>query len=367
MTESIIYGRNFHEAPPPSEVVIKAGLFKELPERLVALAEGRSIVIVTEKNLAGRYGVLLYEGLASRLSKIPKVIVVPSGEGSKNVRTWEQVSNQLAKQGHQRKTLLVALGGGMVGDLTGFVASTYKRGISFVQVPTTLLAQVDSSIGGKTGIDSEHGKNLFGRFELPEATFIDPELLATLPQKDFVSGLGEVVKYGALDNEILKSAEAHMDNLLLRNAESLADIIGRCVTLKAKVVDMDPKDRAIRQSLNFGHTIGHGLEEASDFALAHGEAVAIGMRYEGEIAVKRGAFKQEDMDRLNALIARAGLPTSVPKDIDLEKALSLMKNDKKNVGAGIKIAIPSKFGALFEKGHTLLDSSEQDIRETIGR
>lgn len=358
------YGYTFRDK---SDVVIQQGIFNGLPDELRELGRHQEYAIVTDTNVMDKYAVPLLDALRANGMSVSEPIEIPAGEASKTPEQFVNIANQLAERRHGRNTTIIAVGGGMVGDITGFTASVYKRGvgISYVQVPTTLLAQVDSSIGGKTGINLDSGKNLIGRVEFPRATFIDPKTLTTLPSREVISGIGEIVKYAVLDGELLTKLELSMDDLLRLDMSTLFDIISSCAEIKSGVVDLDPNDIGIRQALNIGHTIGHGLEEASGYKLSHGEAISIGMMREGEIAVAEGFFKRSELKRLEKILIKAGLPTQIPGDIDINEVMRLMTNDKKNTGpSSFAIALPGEFGTL-SKGYELLTVPHDQMREFI--
>jgi 3-dehydroquinate synthase len=266
--------------------------------------------------------------------------------------------------GVDRKSALVALGGGVVGDLTGFVASLYMRSIPYLQIPTTLLAQVDSSIGGKTAIDLEEGKNLLGTFYQPRAVLTDPAFLSTLPDEELGNGLAEIVKYGIISRgTFFKLLEDEMEAVKGLKRDVLAKVIETSCGIKKGLVEIDEKDQGPRRFLNFGHTLGHALEAASGYALSHGKGVSLGMMAAVRLSEKICGFPAAQSARLEKLIGRAGLPTTIPGEIGTELAISKLKMDKKKAGKTINFVLLKKIGEPVVTG----DVDEAMLRETIER
>jgi len=276
-----------------------------------------------------------------------KVIVLPSGETQKSLATSGKLHQDMARFGMDRKSALFAVGGGVITDLGGFVASTYMRGIRFFLFPTTLLGQVDAAIGGKTAVNLPQGKNLVGTFTQPSAVFCDTTVLKTLPEREFVSGLGEVVKYGMIrDAALFESIEKNVDALKARDPQVLEDIVYRCVAIKADVVTKDEKESGERAILNYGHTIGHALEAAGNYkTLQHGEAVSIGMEAEAILSMEMGIAPLEVLAAQNRLLKRCGLPTRVKK-MPQKKVLAALTLDKKNVSGKTRFVLPEAVGKV---------------------
>ena len=312
------------------EIKIGPGLLSTLGEEATALGKAKKVAIVSETNVYPLYGARAETSLKNAGFEVIS-FVFPAGEESKSAATYLQLLNFLAENKLTRTDLIVALGGGVVGDLAGFAAATYLRGIRFIQVPTTLLAAVDSSVGGKTAIDLPAGKNLVGAFWQPSLVLCDTDTLTSLPRNIFIDGCAEVIKYGILYDEVffsyLESTGADFD----REA-----VIARCVEMKRDVVMEDEFDTGARMKLNLGHTIGHGVEASSKFTLSHGKAVAIGM------AIVSRASKCPDNDRIIGILKQFGLPTTTSTDADtlLRYALS----DKKRSGGTVNLIIPKKIG-----------------------
>ncbi|MFW9966659.1 MAG: 3-dehydroquinate synthase [Candidatus Thorarchaeota archaeon] len=288
------------------------------------------VFVVTDKEVARIY----LESLASSLSKsgieaIRKVL--PAGEDVKSLSSAEEMYNFLLENKASRSDIILALGGGVIGDLVGFVASTYKRGMRFIQAPTTLLSQVDSALGGKTGVNLPNGKNLVGTFYQPIAVVADVSLLKTLPKDDFASGLAEVIKYGAImDKELLRLLTDNKDAILRREPVILSRIVERCLRNKARIVEEDEREEERkREVLNYGHTIGHAIETCSRHKVPHGHAVAIGMVEEARFAVREGLLDNQSLQSLISLLSLFELPTSIPTDVDLEEFEHVIRQDKK--------------------------------------
>ena len=275
----------------------------------------------------------------------PHLFTVPAGEASKSFACFQQIIDWLVEHHAERSEPLVALGGGVVGDLTGFVAASYRRGVPLVQVPTTLLAQIDSSIGGKTGINHPHGKNLVGAFYQPELIFVDPAILLTLSERAYREGWAEIVKTGViLDAELFAMLEERLPDLERRDADLLTQVVARCIRIKMDVVQSDEKDGGLRNLLNYGHTFGHALETITEYGTwLHGEAVSIGMEVAGRIAVERGLISEDDLVCQRKLLQAIGLPVACP-GVDGEAILAAMQNDKKVLAGRTRWILPTRIG-----------------------
>ncbi len=312
---------------------------------------GRRAIVVTNETVAPLYAgrlaaALGAEGIASGR------IVIADGEAHKNWQTLDRIFEELLRSNADRHSVLIALGGGVVGDLAGFAAATFQRGIDYVQVPTTLLAQVDSSVGGKTAINHAMGKNMVGAFHQPLAVIADTDTLATLPAREFAAGLAEIVKYGAIcDLEFLAWLEANMEDLHARAPGALAHAIRRSCEIKARVVEQDERESGVRAILNFGHTFAHAIESAAGYgAWLHGEAVGAGMVLAARLSARLGRIAPADAERLTHLVQRARLPTR-PPPIAVERWLEFMGRDKKNEGGRMTLILLDALGsAVIEKG-----------------
>lgn len=327
----------------------------ELGDRSYAIAIGPSLlesaatwaqlpasataVIVTNTTVAPLYARKLQDALAGRHKAIHTVIL-PDGEEHKNWQTLNLIFDALLEKGSDRKTVLYALGGGVVGDMTGFAAASYMRGVPFVQVPTTLLAQVDSSVGGKTAINHPLGKNMIGAFYQPLLVVCDLDTLATLPAREVSAGLAEIIKYGPIaDMEFLAWIEANIEALVARDAGALAHAVRRSCEIKAWVVGQDERESGLRAILNFGHTFGHAIESGLGYGeWLHGEAVGCGMVMAAHLSQRLGLVDMAFVDRLTALIAKAGLPVKGPR-LGAERYLELMRVDKKAEGGEIRFVV----------------------------
>ncbi len=319
-----------------------AGIGRDLQKNRIGTRYG----IISDDRVAALYGEQLLQSLAEAGIKA-ELITFAHGEASKNLQTMATLASELAGRGFDRSDALIALGGGVTGDITGFLAAMYMRGIPFVQVPTTLLAQVDSSVGGKTGVDIPEGKNLVGIFLQPKTVYIDTDVLQTLPEEELQGGLGEVIKYGVInDPDFFTFLDENRDAVYALDQEIITRLIARCCEIKAWVVEQDEREGGLRRILNYGHTIGHAVEAASDFQIIHGKAVAIGMCAAAELAVKTGCLAAEDARTIRNLVARYDLPVAVPDNLDLEAMRRYLLADKKTVGGRVFYVLPETIGKV---------------------
>ena len=316
------------------------GIGRDLAGRRVAKRYG----VISDDRVAALYGQRLLVALQGS-GIAADLLVFPHGEASKTLATVGELASRLARAGFDRKDGLIALGGGVTGDITGFLAASYMRGIPFVQVPTSLLAQVDSSVGGKTGVDIPEGKNLVGAFYQPKAVYIDPEVLTTLDRREFLSGLAEVIKYGVIrDASFFHFLENNRERILALEPSCLEQMISTCCRIKADVVEQDEREGGLRRILNYGHTIGHAVEAASAFSISHGFAVAIGMVAAARLAVLKGVLAADDERRISALISHYGLPVAVPSDLDRDAIKTYLKTDKKVMAGKVFYILPTAIG-----------------------
>ncbi|WP_372759910.1 3-dehydroquinate synthase [Pseudoalteromonas sp.] len=300
-------------------------------------------VIITNETIAPLY----LERLLAQLAPLnPLHFIIPDGEQYKSLAWFEQISAFLLENNCGRDTCLIALGGGVVGDLTGFVAACYQRGIPFIQIPTTLLSQVDSSVGGKTAVNHPLGKNMIGAFYQPQAVFIDTQSLHTLPVREFAAGMAEVIKYGLIyDTELFAYLEQHILSLQQLDEACLQHVIYRCCEIKALIVAQDEKEQGLRALLNLGHTFAHAIEAQMGYGVwLHGEAVATGMVLAAKLAQSRGDLSSDDVARITQLIAQYNLPTAIPPQMTSEQFLLHMRKDKKNKKGTIRFILPTQFG-----------------------
>lgn len=326
-------------------IVIGTGLLGSADIWGPLLHRARQVVIITNDQVGPLY-LPVVRSLLTGMGIKPLEIVLPDGEAFKTIDSFMQIMDALMAHHIERKALLIALGGGVIGDMVGFAASCYQRGVPFLQVPTTLLSQVDSSVGGKTAINHPLGKNMIGAFYQPQSVVIDLDVLGTLPDREFSAGLAEVIKYGAaLDRSFFEWLEASIDQLMARDLGALAYAVQRSCEIKAEVVAADEREAGQRALLNFGHTFGHAIEAGLGFGTwLHGEAVGCGMAMAADLSVRIGQLSAHDRTRLVALIARAGLPTT-PPDWPAVQYLTAMAHDKKAEGGAIRYVLLEGLGA----------------------
>jgi 3-dehydroquinate synthase len=322
-------------------IAIGAGLLED-GAALRAAVKASQVLIVTNEVVAPLYLEVLQRQLASK----PEVLVLPDGEQHKTLECLTRIFDCLIAANFHRDACIVALGGGVIGDMAGFAAACYQRGIDYVQVPTTLLAQVDSSVGGKTAINHPRAKNMIGAFHQPTAVLIDTSVLRTLPQRELRAGLAEIIKYGLiLDRDFFAWLESHIEALLALGDSALRVAIRRSCELKAQIVAEDEREQGRRALLNLGHTFGHALESYGRFARwLHGEAVALGIALAAEVSARQGLLSSADAERIDALLERAGLPTRA-RDIDVDEVLALMELDKKAGAKGLKLVLLESIGS----------------------
>lgn len=313
------------------------------PELLTPHLAGRQVCVVTNETVAPLYLERLHAALTGR--QIIDV-VLPDGEQYKTLAQLNTVFDALLTHRHGRTTTLVALGGGVVGDMTGFAAACYQRGVGFIQIPTTLLSQVDSSVGGKTGVNHPLGKNMIGAFHQPRCVLADIDTLRTLPAREFSAGLAEVIKYGLIgDLPFYRWLQQEMDGLMARDAGLLIHAIERCCADKAAVVAADERESGLRATLNLGHTFGHAIETAQGYgAWLHGEAVAVGMVMAADLSARLGWLSAEEVDELRVLLQRAGLPIAAPGGISVDEFLALMAVDKKVLDGQLRLVLLRALG-----------------------
>lgn len=339
---------------------IEYGCLGKVGEDLAGRRLANRYCIIADSNVAGIYGERLLDSL--RQSKITaELITFPAGEASKNLKTFAFLCSALARKGFDRKDGIIALGGGVSGDLAGFVAASYMRGLPFVQIPTTLLSQVDSSVGGKTGVDIAEGKNLVGAFYQPAAVYIDTAVLETLEKEELLGGIAEVIKYGVIrDSAFFRYLREKRGEALALNTEVIEKIIYTSCAIKAQVVAEDERESDIRRVLNYGHTIGHAVEAASDFSIIHGKAVAIGMVAAARIAEVMGILSAEDKDEIAGLLQEYGLPTAVPLRLDRNMMKKYLQTDKKIVSGKVAYILPVRIGEVI-----ITDKVEESLIDEI--
>ena len=344
-------------------VLVEPGALERLGELVAERLAGRRTAMIADATVLALYR----EGRLGRVSWEGETLAFPAGERSKTRETWARLTDGLLERGFGRDSGIVALGGGVAGDLAGFVAATYLRGVPCVQVPTTLLAMLDASVGGKTGVDTPQGKNLIGAFHPPVLVVSDPRVLATLPEREYRSGMAEAVKHGLIaDRAYFRWIEREAESLLRRDPEVLEHLVRRSVEIKAEVVSGDERETGRRAILNAGHTVAHALERATGYALPHGEAVGLGMVAECELAARLGRAAPAVRERVEEVLARLGLPTRLPGAPPAGDLLAAMAADKKNRGARIRFALPVALGEMAGDGGWTVEAGEEDIRAAVG-
>ena len=328
------------------DILIGRGLRKRAGELLKATFDPSRVVVITHPSINSLYGEEVTKNFVAQGWETD-IIEVPEGESSKNLSQAEKLYDHLLELNCDRKSVLVALGGGVIGDLVGFVAATYQRGIPFIQMPTTLLSQVDSSVGGKTAVNHPKGKNMIGAFYQPRLVIADLETLRTLPQKEYRAGLAEIVKYGVIaDAKLFEFLETHYKKILNLDFECLSHIIETSCSIKARVVEKDERESHYRMILNFGHTLGHAFEALTQYSrFIHGEAVAIGMVCAAELSHSMGKCSKEVPNRLKTLLNNLGLPVEMP-ELDSTAVIESLYHDKKTMDHKIKFILVKDIGSI---------------------
>jgi len=333
-------------------------------ESLKALGIGQKIALIINPTVKKLYGKRVLDSLKAA-GFIAMPIIIPDGEQHKNLDWANAIYTALLTNGFDRKSAIVAVGGGVIGDLTGFAAATYMRGVPFVQMPTTLLAMVDSSVGGKTGVNHPMGKNMIGAFYQPRKVLMDLEVLKTLPKEEFLSGMAEVIKYGAIrDAALFDYLEVNRDRILALDNDALSHIIKRACEIKAEIVSKDEREGGLRAVLNFGHTVGHAIEKAERYTMRHGEAVAIGMAYAARLSHKTGLCDAAVPERVEKLIIAYGLPASISslsRRPTVAELVATIQIDKKAEAGKVKFILLKKIGeAVITR-----DWDEQHVQELL--
>jgi 3-dehydroquinate synthase len=331
-------------------VQVGPGLLGSLPRLMRETAPAHRTFIVTDSNVGRLYGRRCLSG-ARRAGLDARLITVPAGEKSKTRETKARLEDRILAMKGGRDSAVVALGGGMITDLAGFTAATFHRGIPFIAVPTSLLGMVDAALGGKTAVDHPRGKNLIGAFHQPRAVIADVATLATLPEREFRSGLAEVVKTAVVgDAALFRRMERSPAAILGRRPGALADLVAACCRVKARVVEADERELNLRAVLNFGHTLGHALEHLRGYRMSHGEAVAVGMVLEARAAEVADVLRRREADRITALLERLGLPTCIPAGIEPDRILDAARADKKSRRGALRYALPERIGRMARRG-----------------
>jgi 3-dehydroquinate synthase len=345
-------------------IYIGAGLL-DRGDLLKRHLRGRRIAIVSNDVVGPLYAGRLQRALAAGFQT--DVFEMPDGEQHKNLASYAALMDYLLERRHDRSTTIIALGGGVVGDLAGFAAATFQRGVDFVQVPTTLLAQVDSSVGGKTAVNHPRGKNMIGAFHQPRCVIADTALFDTLPDREYRAGLSEVVKYGVIrDPELFGWLEAHAADLVRRDPDALRWAVRRSCEIKAEVVSADERESGIRAILNYGHTFGHAIETLSGYgSVLHGEAVAMGMVLAADLAVQEGMLEAEAATRLAALLTDLGLPVR-PPDLSVPDMLDAMAHDKKVQGGRLRLVLAEAIGRVVVTDAVAAETLRRSLDGAMG-
>lgn len=337
----ILLGRHHLSAMGEYDVIVQNGGIEQLGEMLKSRGLENPI-LVADENAAKFHSEKVVHSL-HKTNFVPKCITIPAGEEHKNLDTVSFLWKSFLENGLDRKSTVIALGGGVIGDMTGFAASTFMRGINWVGIPTTLLSMVDASLGGKTGFDLPEGKNLIGSFFSPKLVLADPQVLETLPERELISGMAEVVKHGIIsDPELFSLCARGLDWV----KENLEEVVRRAMAVKINVIEEDPYEKGIRAALNLGHTVGHAVELVSRFHLRHGEAIAIGMVIEAKFAERIGVAEKSLADEIASVLSQLGLPIRIPNQILREEIIRAMRVDKKRNAASIRFALPVEIGKV---------------------
>ena len=332
---------------PTYDVLVQDGALGNVGEIARAATRAYRYAVITDSNVARTHAERVVQSLGSVGTR---TFTVPAGEASKTRETWARLTDEMLESGYGRDAAIIAVGGGVVGDLAGFVAATFMRGIKYVQVPTSLIAMIYASVGGQTAGDTPRGKTLVGAYHQPAAVVVDPAVLATLPAAHFRAGLAEAVKHGVIaDAMYLERTVADIPSLLdstARRADAMVALIARSIEIKAEIVRRDEREHGLRQVLNFGHTIGHAIEAASGYALLHGECVAVGMVYEATLAVKMGVASSGTARDVRRAVERIGLPTTLPPSVSADRLVTVMRSDKKMRSGALRFALPREIGTM---------------------
>jgi len=328
------------------DILIGSGLLSKVPSDLKKSKLGNKYAIITDTNVEKLYAKdFLRNFVMNRLDTY--LLRFNAGEQQKNRQTKAYLEDELIDFNFTRDSVVIALGGGVVGDIAGFVAATFNRGIPYVQVPTTLLAMVDSSIGGKVAIDHPLGKNLVGAFHQPKKVFIDLDILKTLPKREILNGLAEIIKHAVIaDKEFFGFLDKNMEKILSADSKLMEKTIKRACEIKARVVEADEKESGLRKILNFGHTIGHAVEALTNFQISHGEAVSIGMVKEAQLAKELELISQKDVDKIKAILEKAGASTKLPIGIRHKDIIKKTLLDKKVRGGKVEYSLPLRIGKV---------------------
>jgi 3-dehydroquinate synthase len=347
------------------DIIIGKDILNEIPSDLKKKNIGNKYLIITDSNIKKLFGNKLLT-LMKKAGLYANLISFKAGEQNKNLEVFKTLIEQVHSLKLDRKSAIIALGGGVVGDIAGFVATCYMRGINYIQIPTSLLAMVDSSIGGKVAVDLKTGKNIVGNFHQPKKVYIDVSLLNNLPKRELINGLSEIIKHALIrDNALFSFINNNLNKILSKDEQILIKLIKKNCEIKARIVEKDEKESNLRKLVNYGHTIGHALETLTNYKkYSHGEAIAIGMIVEGLIANKIGFLSKKELTKQNNLIKKAGLPTKIP-NINTNQLIKELKKDKKVVGGKIEFVLLKSIGTAeysINASNTIIKESIEESR-----
>ena len=342
--------------PRSYDICIGHNIINNLKDYLTNLSLGKKVALITNPIIKRLYGDGIYNQLTAAGLK-PTIVELPAGERYKTLKSVNKIYDLLIKERFERNSAVIALGGGVIGDIAGFVAATYLRGVPYIQVPTSLVAQVDSSVGGKTGVNHHLGKNLIGAFYQPVLVWIDVEVLKTLPRRELIAGMAEVIKYGVIMNEgFFCFIEDNYKKVLALDQETLIKMVERSCEIKAGVVSADEHEKGLRAILNFGHTIGHAIETITDYKrYKHGEAISIGMVFAAKMASRMGICDKEVYKRIDRVCRLIGLDTTLP-DMEFKDMWEILQRDKKVVNEMVRFVVPLRLGEV-----KIIDDVDRDI------
>jgi|WetSurMetagenome_2_1015567.scaffolds.fasta_scaffold76503_3 3-dehydroquinate synthase len=344
------------------DIVIGRDLFDQIAKEIWVMNKGRPIII-TDSNVkelwANQFGERIQE-----LTKNCGIFSFEAGEKSKTLSTCEEIINQMSRSGLGRDTLIIALGGGVTGDLAGFIAANFCRGVPYVQIPTTIVAQADSSVGGKTAVDTKYGKNLLGAFKHPEKVWIDVNTIGTLPMRHLIAGMAETIKHAIIaDKDFFDYLDKNSQAILDKDFDALEYIAGKNCEIKGRVVEQDPKEKGLRRILNYGHTIGHAVEHLSGYEILHGEAVAMGMEIAAHFSKWNGGLSRGEVAEQKRLLQKYGLPTRIPKDISYPRIIDVTLRDKKAKDGRARYCLPAEIGKMMDFEGEYVTPISSDIVE----
>ena len=344
---------------------VRNGIRRSLPQMIPAHAKAHQYAVISDERVADLYAGEVVEGL-QKSGKEARLFTFPAGEGNKSRAEWSRLTDEMLRAGFGRDSTVVAVGGGVTGDLAGFVAATFMRGVPLVQVPTSLVAMIDSSVGGKTGVDVLEGKNLVGAFHSPRLVVVDPEVAVTLPKEERAQGLAEAVKHGAiLDPVYLADLESDIPCVMAGEVAATGRVVLRSIEIKAEVVSKDERESGLRKVLNFGHTLGHAVEAAADYALPHGSCVALGMILEARVGERLGVTREATAKGLRRLVRLLDLPLVLPEDLDPKTVLTFTYRDKKGRGGKPQYVLLAQPGQVAMGEDWAREVPEETVLEVL--